>query len=243
MGRMNLPVTQPTASTNWRKLEAQSKTSEITKWPHPLSIQCQTPDGRGFDPLCPTLQTSQNNYQKWLRSEWGSALGSWATHSTHEPRLSVHCCKCQFSWQWHISVPLHTLYMHILLLQVTSADLMGSGDWTPQKFGCGSSMAQTPTQISIKKLNPHQEQLCKPIRCSRSPGHRGFNPDPTAEAYSAPQTPQLVRRGLAISMDPQNVIDGLAPMLQPSWQAFTKKHQQQTESPHSMLHRLLSKHL
>jgi len=76
-------------------------------------------------------------------------------------------------------------------------EVQGSGP--PRNFGCGSLLWLGPHKIFTKRnlisANRHQERLCKPIKCSKSVGHRGFVPDPTGIAYcSAPQTPYLVGR-------------------------------------------------
>jgi len=96
-----------------------------------------------------------------------------------------------------------------------------------KKFGCGVFYDPDPHENMTEiNLNPHHEQLCEPIKCSKLPGRQGFASDSTGSAYSAPQTPQLVGRehslpknptplaclaipallfsplGLAISMDP-----------------------------------------
>jgi len=74
--------------------------------------------------------------------------------------------------------------------------------------------------------------LCKPIKPSKSPGRRGFTPDPIGGANNAPRLPiwwegectspskknqpswPFMPRfsSLTISVDAHNVVDGLAPM-------------------------------
>ena len=69
------------------------------------------------------------------------------------------------------------------------------------------------------------------MKCSKSPGCRGFAPDPTGELTALPHARLLVGRkyplpkplgplslafgpsGLAISADRHNVVDGFAPMV------------------------------
>jgi len=111
----------------------------------------------------------------------------------------------------------------------------GQGVRTPQRLGCGVLYGSNPREINvIYKQNRHQGRLYKRIKRSKSPARRCFASDPTAwGAYSARPAPYLVGReenfpseerhpfgpfqlhSYAISVNPDNVADGLAPICRP----------------------------
>jgi len=100
----------------------------------------------------------------------------------------------------------------------------GHGVQTPPKFGCSGLLWLGALQkFHWNKLDSHQEQLCTPIKCFKSPGclhccphppsgREGNIPSPRTLCLSALRASLFGHSGLGISVDPHNVIDGLAPM-------------------------------